>query len=717
MTTSNNTFTLTRRDDGIALLTMDVIGDSMNTLKAEFVPEMTALLAEIRNDSSIKGLVVISGKKDSFVAGADISMLDACDTSDKASELSAAGHKLFAELENLAMPVVAAIHGACLGGGLELALACHKRVCSDDAKTMLGLPEVQLGLLPGSGGTQRLPKLIGIAKALDLMLTGKQLRAKQALKLGLVDDVVPNTILLEAAIQLVQSGKRRAKRKQSALELALETSHFGRNILFEQARKQVEGKTKGNYPAPLRIIEAVRIGADEGMAAGLSTEARYFGELVMTPESAALRSIFFATTEMKKETGAADATPRKVSKAVVLGGGLMGGGIASVTVSKAKIPVRVKDISQQGLSNALAYAYKLMSKGVQRRHMTPQQRDKQMSLMSTTVDYVGVKDADIVVEAVFEDLSLKHQMVQDIERECSEHTVFASNTSSLPIGQIASVAMRPENVIGLHYFSPVEKMPLVEVIAHEKTSPETIATTVAFARKQGKTPIVVKDGAGFYVNRILALYMNEAAQLLLEGNTIEELDRALVKFGFPVGPITLLDEVGIDVGAKIGPILESELGSRFQAPAAFEKLLVDDRKGRKNGKGFYRYGKPSLMERIKRQGNKKQVDSSVYKVLGITPGTSTEHANLAERCVVQMLNEAVRCLEEGIIECARDGDIGAIFGIGFPPFLGGPFRYIDSLGAANLVTILKGYQQRYGERFAPAALLESMAAEQRKFHP
>ncbi|QSX32314.1 fatty acid oxidation complex subunit alpha FadJ [Shewanella avicenniae] len=716
MTTSTNTFSLSRREDGIALLTMDVVGDSMNTLKAEFVPEMSELLQQIRSDSSIKGLVLISGKKDSFVAGADISMLDACDTSDKASALSLAGHKLFAELENLAMPVVAAIHGACLGGGLELALACHKRVCSDDAKTVLGLPEVQLGLLPGSGGTQRLPRLVGIAKALDMMLTGKQLRAKQALKLGLVDDVVPNTILLEAAIKLVQSGKSRQKRKRSAMEIALETSHFGRNILFDQARKQVEHKTKGNYPAPLRIIEAIRIGADEGMAAGLATEARYFGELVMTPESAALRSIFFATTEMKKETGAADAQPKTVNKAVVLGGGLMGGGIASVTVSKAKIPVRVKDISQQGLSNALSYAYKLLSKGVQRRHISAQQRDKQMSLMSTTVDYLGVKDADIVVEAVYEDLKLKHQMVQDIERECSEQTVFASNTSSLPIGQIAAVASRPENVIGLHYFSPVEKMPLVEVIAHEQTSAETIATTVAFARKQGKTPIVVKDGAGFYVNRILALYMNEAAQLLLEGHAIEQLDSALVKFGFPVGPITLLDEVGIDVGAKIGPILESELGERFQAPAAFERLLADERKGRKNGKGFYSYRKTKLIDHIKRQGNKKQVDGSVYKVLGITPGTSAENVNLSERCVVQMLNEAVRCLEEGIIANARDGDIGAIFGIGFPPFLGGPFRYIDRIGVAKLVAILKSYQQRYGDRFAPAALLEKMAAENSRFY-
>lgn len=410
---------------------------------------------------------------------------------------------------------------------------------------------------------------------------------------------------------------------------------------------------------------------------------------------------------MKKETGAEGATPRKVKKAVILGGGLMGGGIASVTTTKAKIPVRVKDISEKGLSNALAYAYKLLDKGVKRRHMTPAVRDNLMALMTTTTEYKGVKDADIVVEAVFEDLALKHQMVKDIERECGEHTIFASNTSSLPISQIAEAATRPENVIGLHYFSPVEKMPLVEVIAHAKTSPETIATTVAFARKQGKTPIVVQDGAGFYVNRILALYMNEAAQLLLEGQSVEHLDKALVKFGFPVGPITLLDEVGIDVGAKISPILDKELGERFKAPAAFDKLLGDDRKGRKNGKGFYQYGASSKKT--------KAVDETVYGVLGIKPSTNKDAKALAERCVVQMLNEAVRCLDEGIIASPRDGDIGAIFGIGFPPFLGGPFHYIDTLGAANLVKILEGYQSQFGNRFEPCERLKTMARENVSF--
>ncbi|MCW3171157.1 fatty acid oxidation complex subunit alpha FadJ [Shewanella subflava] len=703
------TFNLQRREDGIAILTMDVPGETMNTLKPEFGPEVSQIIAEVKSDSSIKGLVVVSGKKDSFVAGADISMLAACTSEQHAKELSQQGHVVFNALENMNIPVVAAINGACLGGGLEFALACHLRVCSDDNKTVLGVPEVQLGLLPGGGGTQRLPRLVGVATALDLMLTGKQVRPKQALKMGLVNDVVPNSILLTTAIELAKKGKSAAKPvKQSKLNQFLESTSFTRDIMFDQARKQVEKKTAGNYPAPAKIIDCVRQGLNKGMAKGLEVEATHFGNLVMSKESAALRSIFFATTEMKKETGAVGAEPRKVKKAMVLGGGLMGGGIASVTTTKAKIPVRVKDISEQGLSNALAYAYKLLDKGVKRRHMTPAVRDNIMSLMTTTTDYKGIKDADIVVEAVFEDLALKHQMVKDVERECGEHTIFASNTSSLPIGQIAQAAARPENVIGLHYFSPVEKMPLVEVIAHKTTSAETIATTVAFARKQGKTPIVVQDGAGFYVNRILALYMNEAAQLLLEGQRVEHLDNALVKFGFPVGPMTLLDEVGIDVGAKISPILEKELGDRFSAPAAFDKLLADDRKGRKNGKGFYQYGPKAKKAKL--------VDESVYGVLGIKAASDKEAKEIAERCTIQMLNEAVRCLEEGIIANPRDGDIGAIFGIGFPPFLGGPFRYIDSLGAKNLVDTLTRYQKLYGDRFTPCEMLKSMATEGNSFH-
>ncbi|AOW79145.1 multifunctional fatty acid oxidation complex subunit alpha [Colwellia sp. PAMC 20917] len=712
-----STFTLIRQDNGIAHLVMDVIGESMNTLKAEFSEEIDTVLKEIRNDNTIKGVVLISGKKDSFVAGADINMLASCQSASEATALSRNGQMIFDQIENLSIPVVAAINGACLGGGLELAMACHARICSDNGKTALGLPEVQLGLLPGSGGTQRLPKLVGIQKALDMMLTGKQLRAKQALKMGLVVDVVPNSILISAAENLVLAAQgkaskiKKSQRKISVLDKALEGNAVGRKIIFNQATKSVLAKTKGNYPSPLKIIDSVRSGIEKSSVSGYQTEADHFGELVMSPESAQLRQIFFATTDMKKEQGIEGVNAKPISQIGVLGGGLMGGGIAFVSATKANVDVRIKDIAPQGISHAMKYGYDILNKKVKRRFMLKSEMQKQLAKITGCVDYSGFKNVDMVIEAVFEDLSLKQKMVDDMESICAEDTIFASNTSSLPIGQIAAKALRPENVIGLHYFSPVDKMPLAEIIAHSKTSDQTISTTVAFAKKQGKTPIVVKDKAGFYVNRILAPYMNEAALLLLEGESIGKLDKALVKFGFPVGPIQLLDEVGIDIGAKIGPILQAELGERFAAPEAFNKLIANKRLGKKVQKGFYLY-----KDKNGKKVTKKLVDESVYPLLNIIIKDQKTNDELVQRCVFMMLNEAARCLDEGIIRNARDGDIGAIFGIGFPPFLGGPFHYIDMLGAEVIVNKLNLWSSELGERFKPCQALITMAETGNKYY-
>jgi 3-hydroxyacyl-CoA dehydrogenase/enoyl-CoA hydratase/3-hydroxybutyryl-CoA epimerase len=716
---SNNmsTFTLIRQDNGIAHLVMDVIGESMNTLKAEFSEEIDTVLKEIRNDSTIKGIVLLSGKKDSFVAGADINMLASCQSASEATALSRQGQLIFDQIESLSIPVVAAINGACLGGGLELAMACHARICSDNVKTALGLPEVQLGLLPGSGGTQRLPKLVGIQKALDMMLTGKQLRAKQALKAGLIVDVVPNSILVSAAENLVLAAQgkaskiKKSQRKISVLDKALEGNAVGRKIIFNQATKSVLAKTKGNYPSPLKIIDCVRSGIEKSSVRGYQTEADHFGELVMSPESAQLRQIFFATTDMKKEQGIEGVDAKPIHRVGVLGGGLMGGGIAFVSATKANVDVRIKDIAPQGISHAMKYGYDILNKKVKRRFMLKSEMQKQLAKITGCVDYSGFKNVDMVIEAVFEDLSLKQKMVDDMESICSEHTIFASNTSSLPIGKIAEKALRPENVIGLHYFSPVDKMPLAEIIAHSKTSDQTISTTVAFAKKQGKTPIVVQDKAGFYVNRILAPYMNEAALLLLEGESIGKLDKALVNFGFPVGPIQLLDEVGIDIGAKIGPILQAELGERFAAPEAFNKLISDKRLGKKVQKGFYLY-----KDKNGKKVTKKLVDESVYPLLNIIIKDQKTNDELVQRCVFMMLNEAARCLDEGIIRNARDGDIGAIFGIGFPPFLGGPFHYMDTLGAETIVNKLNLWSNELGERFKPCQALINMAETGNKYY-
>ncbi|BBV75351.1 fatty acid oxidation complex subunit alpha [Raoultella planticola] len=702
-------FTLDIRPDNVAVITIDVPGEKMNTLKAEFGQQVRAIVRQIRDNKSLRGAVLISAKPDNFIAGADINMIARCATAQEAQALARQGQQIMAEIHGLAIPVIAAIHGACLGGGLELALACHGRVCSDDEKTRLGLPEVQLGLLPGSGGTQRLPRLIGVSGALEMILTGKQLRPRQALKAGLVDEVVAQSILLQTAVELALKG-RPASRSMPIRERVL-AGPLGRSLLFRLVAKKTRQKTQGNYPAAGRILQVIENGLAHGCSSGYAEEARAFGELAMTPQSQALRSIFFASTDLKKDRGA-DAQAGPLTRIGVLGGGLMGGGIAYVTACKGGLAVRIKDIQPRGINHALKYSWDLLDKQVRRRYLRASERDRQLALISGTTDYQGFAHRDVVIEAVFEDLALKQRMVAEIEAHCGPQTIFASNTSSLPIGDIAAQASRPGQVIGLHFFSPVEKMPLVEVIPHQHTDPQTIATVVKLAKMQGKTPIVVADKAGFYVNRILAPYINEAMRLLMEGEPIEHIDKSLVKFGFPVGPVQLLDEVGIDTGTKILPVLEAAWGERFSPPAnIIDAILNDDRKGRKNSRGFYLY-------ETKGRTSKKRPDAAVYSLLGISaPQARLSAQQIAERCVMMMLNEAARCFDEQVIRGARDGDIGAVFSIGFPPFLGGPFRYMDKLGAGEVVAILQRLAAQYGSRFTPCENLLRMAGQGATFWP
>ncbi|MEI7188077.1 fatty acid oxidation complex subunit alpha FadJ [Dickeya dianthicola] len=706
-------FRLMLRPDNIGVITVDVPGEKVNTLKAEFAEQIRAVLVQARQHRGLQGLVILSGKPESFIAGADISMLDACSDAAAAQALAETGQEALEAIARLPFPVVAAIHGACLGGGLELALACDYRLCTPDDSTRLGLPEVQLGLLPGAGGTQRLPRLIGVDRALELILTGRQLQAAQARRLGLVDEVVPHAVLLEAALDFIRRGKRQASSPGWRHRLLM--LPYVRRWLFERLRRQTQAKTQGNYPATTRIIDVVRRGLEQGSQAGYQAEARAFGRLVASSESVALRRLFFTATALKKERGA-PVEPGPLRRVGVLGGGLMGGGIAGVTALNGRLPVRIKDIHEQGVTHALRHSWQRLNKQVARRRITPAEQRRQMSLISGGTDYRGFEHVDVVIEAVFEDVALKQQMVRETEAVTPPHAVFATNTSSLPIHQIAAGASRPEQVIGLHYFSPVDKMPLVEVIPHAGTSEQALSTTVALAKKQGKTAIVVADKAGFYVNRILAPYLNEAACCLLEGEPVESVDRALVRFGFPVGPFTLLDEVGIDVAMKIVPVLVAELGARFCAPPALEAIARDNRKGRKNGRGFYRYDQ-SRYERLcrlwRRQGNVP--DGSLYPLLDVTAKAHLDPALIAQRCVMMMLNEAVRCLDEGVIRRPGDGDIGAVMGIGFPPFLGGPFHYMNQLGIATVVGTLLSLQAQYGDRFAPAEGLRRRQSQQVDF--
>ncbi len=706
MTTAALKFFTIELEGGVATLLLDLPGESVNTLSPDVGAEFDALLTRFEKDASVKAIVLASGKREGFIAGAKIEMIQAVTSTAEAEDLSRQGQAGFDRLEAYGKPVVAAIHGACLGGGLEWALACTYRVAANDSKTTLGLPEVQLGLLPGAGGTQRLPRLIGIANALDLILAGKTVKARKALALGLIDEACPAPILRRVAVERARAladgtlkPRRPMPRKPSGMlaaqALLLESNPFGRSVLFSKAREQLLKKTRGNYPAPELALEAIKVGAAQGMAAGLAAEATAFGKLAVSEVSKRLVEIFFAQTAMKRESGVADAAvkARPVARVGVLGGGLMGSGIAYVTVN-AGLPVRVREQNDAAAAKGLASVGGIFAERVKRKSMERLDRDAAMRLITAGTGWEGLEQVDLLIEAVFEDLTLKQEMLKAFEA-INPRGIFATNTSSIPIAEIASAAARPEAVIGMHYFSPVNKMPLLEIIPTPRTAPEVIATACAVGKKQGKTVIIVGDVPGFYTNRVLGPYMNEAAWLLTEGAAIDELDAALVAYGYPVGPITLLDEVGIDVGAKVSTILHAGYGDRMKPPEALEAVLASGRLGRKNGRGFYTYG----------EGKKKVVDETVYALLPGGKGRQRfDRTELAERLVLALVNEAARALGDGVIRSPRDGDIGAVFGIGFPPFRGGPFRLADALGARVVVEKLERLRQQHGDRFTPAPL-------------
>ncbi len=690
--------------DGVLLLTMDVPGEKVNTLSKGMIAEFEALLAEVDRDPAVRAAVLCSGKPESFVAGADIQQFVRLRSAEEAEALSRAGQAAFDRLERSRVPFVAAIHGVCLGGGLELALACRYRVATDDAKTGLGLPEVTLGILPAAGGSQRLPRLVGLTSALDLILTGRTLKAKGALRAGLVDEICPPSILSElarrAALGLAEGRLRPKRRGVGPAERLL------RPILFAKARRSVRTKTDGHYPAPLEAIEVVRRGTASPMAEGLRLEAAALGRLAVTEVSRNLVSLFFATREIKKDAGYPEGTREaEVSKLAVLGSGLMGAGIAGAAAA-AGVPVRIKDESHDRLGRGLAYVRGLGEERVARGRLTPRELVQRLDRISPTLDYRGFGRANLVIEAVFEDLELKRRVLAETEAATREDCVYASNTSSIPIGEIARGCRRPAQVVGMHFFSPVHRMPLVEVVSTPETAAGPLATAVAFGRRLGKHVIVVRDGPGFYTTRALAAYMNEASWLLEEGAAVEALDREMTAFGFPVGPVTLLDEVGIDVAGKVAAVLHKHLGGRAAPPASMSAVLADGRQGKKNGRGFYSY-----------RTGKKRVDASVYSLLPGGPERRNLEAKLVrDRLVYAFLNESVLCLQDGILRSPRDGDVGAVFGLGFPPFLGGPFRYLDHLGARFALEALRGLREKHGARFEPAPLLVDMAREGRMFH-
>ncbi len=715
---------------------------SQNVLTKAVLDRLDEIVRAIRSATGYRAVLITSTLPGSFIAGADVNEIASVDDVATGRDAARRGQRVFGELAALTIPTVAAIGGACLGGGLELALACHYRIASDSSKVRLGLPEVRLGIIPGFGGTQRLPRLVGLPAAIDLILTGKTLDARRARRRGLVDLVIPEILFRQESLRFVErlaageapsrhvmafSGPRKAAARRaplSARDRFLE-SPVGRPILFRLSRRSVLSNTKGHYQAPLDALTVIEDTFGKPIEEGLDVEAAALGRRLVTQEKKALVHVFFLTEANRKDTGSDDASliPRPITRAGLLGAGVMGGGIAQL-LSRRDIRVRMKDLNDDALLSGLRSASNVTRSLVRRRRMRPAEAARQLALISPTTEYTGFGRVDVVFEAVVEKMDVKKTVLGEVERVVRPGTIIASNTSALSITELATVSRRPEHVAGFHFFNPVHRMPLVEVVRGERTSDAAVVTLVALARRLGKTPIVCNDGPGFLVNRILGRYMNEASHLLADGVAIEHCDCVATDFGMPMGPIRLVDEVGADVAAKVASLLLAGLGDRFKTNNLIERLVGEGRLGKKCGRGFYTYpgargGRlPAWTPSWVPGAPREHVDRGVLALIE-TGGrrSSLSDREIRDRLVYVMVDEAARCLDDGIVASPRDVDLGMIFGTGFPPFRGGLLRFADETGVDVVADTLSRLADSASPRFAPCDRLRDMGNRALRFHP
>lgn len=699
--------TVNTLEDGIVEFKFDLEGESVNKFNRLTLTEFRAAVDAVRADTNIKAVVVTSGK-DTFIVGADITeFVENFQLPE--DELIAANleiNQIFNDFEDLAVPTVVAINGIALGGGFELCMAADYRVMSEKAK--VGLPEVKLGIYPGFGGTVRLPRLIGADNAIEWIAAGKEARPDEALKVGAVDVVVPADKLLDAALDLAKraiSGELDYEAKRQPKLEKLKLNPIEQMMCFESAKGYVAGKAGPHYPAPVDAIKTMQKAANHGRDKALAIEAAGFVKLAKTTVASSLIGLFLNDQALKRKAKGYEKAAKPVNMAAVLGAGIMGGGIAYQSALKGT-PILMKDIREEGIQLGLDEAAKLLVKRLERKRIEPLEMAKVLNAIRPTTSYGDFGTVDIVVEAVVENPKVKQAVLAEVEEQVGESTILASNTSTISINHLAKALKRPQNFVGMHFFNPVHMMPLVEVIRGEHSSDEAVATTVAYAQKMGKNPIVVNDCPGFLVNRVLFPYFGGFAKLISAGVDFTRIDKIMERFGWPMGPAYLMDVVGIDTAHHARDVMAEGFPDRMKedAETAVDALYKAERLGQKNGKGFYAY------ETDKRGKPKKVVDESIASVLApiVREQRELTDEDIINWMMIPLCLETVRCLEDGIVETAAEADMGLIYGIGFPPFRGGALRYIDTMGVAEFVALADSYAE-LGALYQPTDKLREMA--------
>lgn len=723
--------------DGLAEIVLDTPGEKVNLINPQTLAALDEAFAFFGRHVGVRGLVILSGKPGVFIAGADVKQIASVATPREAREKSLGGQIVFNQLAAFPFPTVAAISGACLGGGTELALACSSRVAADAEEVQIALPEVRLGLIPGWGGTQRLPRLVGAPAALDLILTGRSVTAREALRIGLVDAIAPPERLADLARRRaggrddsrmrasIGGGKAGARGGGSTSGLSPRASFLTRALsaaplrtfVLARARSAARRASGGHYPAPEAALDAIATGLSRGLPEGLRREADLIGDLVCGEVSRNLVRIFLAT-----RGGAAPAEERargfEVKRIGILGAGVMGAGVAAVAASKG-VSVRLKDVGLEPLERGLAHAHTILSGRGRRRRPEAAVLSRFMRISPTT-DLSGFGSLDLVLEAVVEHLDVKRKVFAEIEPVVPERCILATNTSSLSVDAIAAGLSRPGRLIGLHFFNPADRMPLVEVIRGRASDPDAVASAFAFARKIGKTPVIAGDAPGFIVNRLLMPYLAEALRALQQGVAPETIDGDLVRFGMPMGPLALLDQIGLDVAAKVARVLADAFGGRVPPPTPLEALAKKGWLGSKSGAGFYLHRGGTG-----RAGQARQVNAEAVSIVragadggskDVAPNAGPGQGDLAARLTYPIINEAALVLDEGVAQDPSTIDVAMVLGTGFPPFLGGPLRWADRIGVASVVRRLEEMARVSGPHLAPTEPLRRIASGTGRFH-